>query len=204
MNTLLESNSFVWRGFTVDSRWAAVYGVIQSRTWLKRLSSSSSSSSKVAWFSHQHFQWVATEVQCWEQQQFKTKQNKGEGLTSKELNCPFEMLYVALVFVQSLSCINSFPPHGLHQVRLPCPSLSPGVFSDSCPLSQWCHPIISSFVTSCPQSFPASGSFPMNSLLYNHILAWEIPWTEDPARLQSMGSQESDMTYWVNHHHIYI
>ena len=51
--------------------------------------------------------------------------------------------------------------------RLPCPSLSPGVFSDSCPLSWWCHPTISSSVipfSSCLQSFPASGSFPVSQL----------------------------------------
>ena len=56
-------------------------------------------------------------------------------------------------------------PCGLQQARLPCPSLSPRVCSNSCPLSQWCHPIISSSVvpfSSCPQSFPASGSFPMS------------------------------------------
>ena len=50
---------------------------------------------------------------------------------------------------------------------LPCPSPSPGVFSNSCPLSQWCHPtILSSVITffSCLQSFPAAGSFPMNWL----------------------------------------
>ena len=52
--------------------------------------------------------------------------------------------------------------------RLPCPSLSPGVCSDSCPLCLWCHPAISSSFTpfsSSPQSFPALGSFPMNWLL---------------------------------------
>ena len=57
---------------------------------------------------------------------------------------------------------NSLWPHGL---RLPCPSLSPGVCSNSCPLSQWCHPTISSSVAlfySYPQSFPASGTFPMS------------------------------------------
>ena len=51
--------------------------------------------------------------------------------------------------------------------RLPCPSLSPRVCSNSCPLNQWCHPAISSFVipfSSHPQSFPASGSFPMSWL----------------------------------------
>ena len=49
----------------------------------------------------------------------------------------------------------------------PCPSLSPGVCSNSCPLSQWCHPTISSSVvsfSSCPQSFPGSGSFPVSRL----------------------------------------
>ena len=51
--------------------------------------------------------------------------------------------------------------------RLPCPSLSPGVYSDSCPLSQWCHPTISSSVVPfsfCLQSFLAPGSFPMSPL----------------------------------------
>ena len=53
-------------------------------------------------------------------------------------------------------------PHGLQHVRLPCPSPTPGAFSNSCPLSQWCHPTISSstaLFSSCLQSFPASGSF---------------------------------------------
>ena len=58
-------------------------------------------------------------------------------------------------------------PHGLQHTRLPCPSQSSRVHSNSCPLTQWCHPAISSSVTpfsSCPQSFPASGSFPMSQL----------------------------------------
>ena len=58
-------------------------------------------------------------------------------------------------------------PHGLQHARLRCPSLSPSVSSNSCPLSRWCHPAISSSVapfSSCPQSFPASGSFPENRL----------------------------------------
>ena len=52
-------------------------------------------------------------------------------------------------------------------MRLPCPSLSPGVCSNSCPLNQWCHPTISSSVTSfsfCLQSFPPSGPFPVSWL----------------------------------------
>ena len=60
---------------------------------------------------------------------------------------------------------NSLQPHGLQHARLPCPLETPGVYSNSCPWSHWCHPIISSSVTpfsSCLQSFPASGSFPVS------------------------------------------
>ena len=76
----------------------------------------------------------------------------------------------AIVVVQSLSMFmsDSLWPHGLQHARLPCPSLSPTVCSNSCPWSWWCHPSISSsialFSSSCPQSFPASGSFPMSWL----------------------------------------
>ena len=59
------------------------------------------------------------------------------------------------------SVTKSMWPHGSKHNGLPSPSLSPGVHSNSCPLSQWRHPTISSF-SSCPQSFPASGSFPMS------------------------------------------
>ena len=62
---------------------------------------------------------------------------------------------------------DSLRPYGLQHARLPCPSLSPGVFSNSCPLSHWCHPTILPYVSlfsSCPQSFLASGSFPMSQL----------------------------------------
>ena len=61
----------------------------------------------------------------------------------------------------------SLQPHGLQHTRLPCPSLSPRVCSNSYPLCQWCHPTILSSVTpfsSCPQSSPPSGSFPVNRL----------------------------------------
>ena len=63
--------------------------------------------------------------------------------------------------------LDSLWPHELQQAKLPCPSLSPWVCSNSCPLSQWCHPTISSSVTpfsSCPQSFPVSGSFIVDQL----------------------------------------
>ena len=62
---------------------------------------------------------------------------------------------------------NSLWPHGLQHTRLSCPSPTPGVYSNSCPLSQWCHPTISSSVipfSSHLQSFPASGCFQMSQL----------------------------------------
>ena len=60
---------------------------------------------------------------------------------------------------------DSLRPHGLQHIRPPCPSPTPRVYSNSWPLSWWCHPTISSSVvpfSSCLQSFPASGSFPMS------------------------------------------
>ena len=60
---------------------------------------------------------------------------------------------------------NSLQPHGLQHARLPCPSPTPGAYSNSCPSSWWYHPTISSSVvpfSSCLQSFPASGSFQMS------------------------------------------
>ena len=62
---------------------------------------------------------------------------------------------------------NSLQTHVLQHARLPCPSPTPGAYSNSCPLSQWCHPTISSSVipcSSCLQSFPASRSFQMSQL----------------------------------------
>ena len=62
---------------------------------------------------------------------------------------------------------DSLRPHESQHARPPCPSPTPGVYPDSCPLCQWCHPTISSSVvpfSSCPQSLPASESFPMSQL----------------------------------------
>ena len=67
-------------------------------------------------------------------------------------------------------------PHGLQHARFPCPSPSPRACSNSCPLSQWCYPTISSSVVpffSCLQSFPASGSFPMRAL----CIRWPKYWS---------------------------
>ena len=59
----------------------------------------------------------------------------------------------------------SLRPYGLQHARPPCPSPTPRVYTNSYPLSRWCHPALSSSVdpfSSCPQSFPASGSFHMS------------------------------------------
>ena len=70
----------------------------------------------------------------------------------------FYMMYSAVQFNCSVVS-DSLQPHGLQHPRPPCPSPTPRVHSDSGPSSQWCHP---SSVSSCPQSFPASGSFQMS------------------------------------------
>ena len=62
---------------------------------------------------------------------------------------------------------SSLQTHGLQHARPPCPLPMLRIYSNSCPLSRWCHPTISSSVipfSSCLQSFPASGSFPMSQL----------------------------------------
>ena len=76
-------------------------------------------------------------------------------------NSNFQVHFSRSVITKSLR------PHGLQHTRLPCPSPTPRVYSNSCPLSWWCHPTISSSValfSFCLQSFPASGSFPMSWL----------------------------------------
>ena len=70
-------------------------------------------------------------------------------------------IFCLLLFSRSVVS-DSWRLHGLQHMRLPCPSQTPRVYSNSCPLCQWCHPIISYSVisfSSCLQSFPASGSF---------------------------------------------
>ena len=77
-----------------------------------------------------------------------------------------EQAYRSVQFSRSVVS-NSLQPHGLQHDRLPCPSPTPGTYSNSCSLSWWCHPTISSSVipfSSCPQSFSASGSFQMSQL----------------------------------------
>ena len=75
--------------------------------------------------------------------------------------------FLSIISVQFSHLVRSdtMQPHGLQHTKPLCPSPTPGVYSNSCPLSRWCHPTISSSVipfSSCLQSFPASGSFQMS------------------------------------------
>ena len=75
------------------------------------------------------------------------------------INLQLGQLFLPSVKFRSSNMSNSLWPHGLQHARLPCPLPTPGIYSKSCPLSQWCHPTISSSVipfSFCLQSFPAS------------------------------------------------
>ena len=96
---------------------------------------------------------------------------------------------------------DSLRPHESQHTRPPCPSLSPGVHSDSYPLSPWHHPAISSWVipfSSCPQSLPASESFSMSQLF-----AWGGQSTGASALAsflpkKSQGWSPSEWTGWIS------
>ena len=108
---------------------------------------------------------------------YTRKEKKKKKLTSEHLHdwvfpniscgvfCQF--IFICLTSVQCSRSVmsNSLQPHGLQHARLPCPSSTPRAYSNSCPLSRWSHPTISSSVvpfSSRLQSFPAPGSFPMS------------------------------------------
>ena len=79
---------------------------------------------------------------------------------------------------------DSLWPHELQHSRPPCPSPTPGVYPNPCPLSRWCHPAISSSVvpfSSCPQSLLASGSFPMSQLCMRWPKYWSFSFNFSPS-----------------------
>jgi len=101
-------------------------------------------------------------------QQVSEIKNPGKKITEHTVLIPvvYAQTFSSVQFSRSVMS-NSLRPHGLQHTRPPCPSPTPRVYSNSCPLSQWCHPIISSYVipfSSGLQSFPASGSFQMSQL----------------------------------------
>ena len=85
---------------------------------------------------------------------------------------------------------DNWPPHELQHTRLLCSSLSPGVCSNSCPLSQWCHATISSSVATlsfCPQFFPPRESFPVSQLFTS---AGQTIWASALASVLPMNIQD--------------
>ena len=110
---------------------------------------------------------------------------------------------------------DSLQPHEPQHARPPCPSPTPGVHTNPCPLSRWCHPTISFSVvpfSSCPQSFPASGSFQMSQLfalggqsIGVSASASVLPMTiQDWFPLGWTGYQASYLTWLYNHPHIMV
>ena len=101
----------------------------------------------------------------------------------------FFMVQISHPYISSVqfSCSvmsDSLQPCRLQHTRLPCPSPAPGVFPNSCPLSQWCHPTISSFVvplSSHLQSFPGSGSFPMSQFFTSGGWNWSFSFSISPS-----------------------
>ena len=96
---------------------------------------------------------------------------------------------------------DSLRPHESQHARPPCPSPTPGVHSDSGPLSQWCHPAISSSVipfSSCPQSLPASESFPMSQLFARGGQSTGVSALASFLPKKSQGWSPSEWTGWIS------
>ena len=106
--------------------------------------------------------------------------------------------------VQFSSVAQSCPtlrPHESQHARPPCPSPTPGVHVDSRPSSQWCHPAISSSVvpfSSCPQSLPASESFPMSQLFASGGQSTGVSVLASFPPKKSQGWSPSEWTGWIS------
>ena len=99
------------------------------------------------------------------------------------------------------SCLTLCDPMKSQHARPPCPSLTPGVHTDSCPSSQWCHPAISSSVVPfsfCPQSLPASESFPMSQLFAWGGQSIRVSALASFLPKKSQGWSPSEWTGWIS------
>ena len=174
-----HSSTLAWKiPWMEKAWWAAVHGVTQSLTRLKRLGSSSSRGSWMV----ELISRASVPSKCLVHSRgslnlcgILSRLSLSARLQSGKDNLLGSCLCFALDTVRSFFLLlfglyvvsDSLGPHELRYTRLPCPSLSSGVCSNSCPLSQRCHPTISSSVipfSSCLQSFPASESLPMSGL----------------------------------------
>ena len=88
------------------------------------------------------------------------------------INSNIQSIFSSVKFNSVTQPCPTLRPHGPHHTRLPCPSPTPGVYSNSSPLTQWCHPTISSYVipfSSSLQFFPESGSLQMSQLFASGV-----------------------------------
>ena len=121
-------------------------------------------------------------------------------------NCHFPSRFNLFQWVHSVqfSCsvvFHSLWPHKSQHAKPPCPSPTPGVHSDSCPSSQWCHPAISSSVipfSSCPQSLPASESFPMSQFFSWGGQSTGVSALASFLPKKSQGWSPSEWTGWIS------
>ena len=96
---------------------------------------------------------------------------------------------------------DSLWPHGLQHTRPPCPSPTPGAYSNSCPLSRWCHPTISSSVipfSSSLQSFPASGSFPVSQFFASGGQSIRVSASTSVLPINTQDWSPSEWTGWIS------
>ena len=110
------------------------------------------------------------------------------------------LLHSSVQFSRSVVS-DSLRPHESQQARPPCPSPNSGVHPDSRPLSQWCHPAISSSVVpfcSCPQSLPASESFPMSQLFTWGGQSTGVSASASFLPKKSQGWSPSEWTSWIS------
>ena len=99
------------------------------------------------------------------------------------------------------SCPTLCDPHEPQHSRPPCPSSTPGVYPNSCPLSRWCYPTISSSVisfSSCCQYFPTSGSFPMSQLLESGGQSIGVSASTSVLPMNTQGWSPLGWTSWIS------
>ena len=122
---------------------------------------------QIAWNRNTTLSKIMLWTVCCQEMQFKIRAKLNIQKTKMMASGPISSVQFSSVHFSHSVMSGSLRPHELQHARLPCPSPAPGVHSDLCPSSQWCHPAISSSVvpfSSCPQSLPASESFPMSQL----------------------------------------
>ena len=137
-------------------------------------------------------------VQVWKKQAFE-RSFPGNHQTGQKWQLFGNEIFFLFSSVQfsSSAMSNSFWPHESQHARPPCPSPTPGIYSNSCPLSRWCHPAISSSVfpfSSCPQSLPVSGSFQMSQLL---VWGSQSTGVSASASVLSMNTQDWSTLGWT-------